>query len=75
MQDLTGNPLSNVADVTVEIDAGSADNAVSVLNQISGIIANNTIAVRTSYLLCLCVWCQTLFTLQHQWSKYDITVV
>ena len=38
--------LANVADVTVEVNAGTAINAPVVLQQVSSMIVNNSIAVR-----------------------------
>lgn len=38
--------LANVADVTLEVDAGTTANAPFVLAQLSSVIVNNSIAVR-----------------------------
>lgn len=38
--------LANVADVTVEVNAGTVMNAPIVMQQISDMIVNNSIAVR-----------------------------
>lgn len=47
LQDNKGTPLTNVADVMMEVDAGTVANAPIVAAEISSILTNDTLAVRS----------------------------